>query len=1108
MLERLIEKCIHRPIATLVIFAAIAASGLYAALNMPLEIIPSVDFPRLYIQTSWPGASPQSVEANLTSIIEGELTRVRGIANIRSESREGFSKITVELQPKADVDYLHFLIRERLSFVRDKLPAQAYQPRIIKYVPKEIEAVQFMSYQIVGPYSDAFLRHNALRVIRPVVNSIPGIAGVEVVGGRERQIQIRFETDRLKAFQLNAAELTRVLRAADQSLSAGKLIENRKEYHVVLHQKLNDLYDLKNLPIKRFENRIIYLRDVAEVADTLSPVYSFQRINGQATILLRIEKEPQANSITTADAVYNTIEELTARLPKGVQFIKEDDQSTAIRENLRQLTIRALFSFLVILIVLTLFLRRLRYAALIQTAVLFSGLATLLLMFLFRYSLNLITLAGLALGFGILVDNAIVVLENIDRRMPEKSDSPRKTPPGKENAERPETGRHPTLRSASFTQTPHSAIPASAAGEVALPLIASTLTTIAALLPFLFLMDELRLYYVPFAVTVSLALLASLGVSFFLIPTVLDRWQAETNKPRAKSPKKPGSHVSFDNFYGILLQKLLKRPGVVILAAIWIFGIPIWLLPTTIDITDAQSPFKKTLVKTYNQLWGSEFIQEIRPYLDHVLGGSVHLFYRYVNRGELWRWDAGTKIHTYVSLPPGTDIQETDTIVRRFEQAVRGMKGISQVRSRIYPTFAQVEVRFTREAEMGVTPFLAKEKLITRAAQTGNARVSVVGYGPGFSTGGGISFQYRLQLTGYNYQELSEFAKALKRKLRRFPRVRDVRTDQTRRYYLFDAFETAFQFDRLALATYNIPVANILQQTRPVLSQYFYRQTIRLGWEEVPFAVVARNYDEFQLYQLRNHRLNNQRNQDVRLGDLGALTLRRVQPFIERENQNYYKIITFDYLAPYRFARKFVDQFLQNTHVPAGFSLAEIKHQWDFDKSQKNITSVMIVALLLMYMVLAGLYESFLYPLLIFLMIPLSLTGVFLAYYFTDTTFDQAAYIGVIFLLGIVLNNGILLLDRVNQLKRETGFTRFRELIIIASRDRLRPILMTSLTTIAGLIPMLLLSKANVQDIWYSLALSTVGGLLSTVFLGLTIFPSIICIVEKWRVHVINLFRS
>ena len=1073
MLEKLINKFIHRPVAVAVTFASIFIAGIFAAFNMPLEIIPSLDYPKLYINTVWHGASSQAVEAYVTSLIEGEITTVRGVKNIKSFSYKGFSQVQVDLQPDADVDFTRFCIQEKISFLIDKLPGGTLPPRILKYIPEKLKTEKFMSYYLSGTQSDAYLRNLALKKICPVINSIPGVAGSEVIGGRERQVQILFDEKALQKDHLSVQSLYRALKAANYSLSVGQIIESGSKWQILLHQNISSLHELENLPLK-FENQHwVLIRDVAVVKDTLSPPFSLQRINGKSTILIEIQREPQYNTIKVADRVYETIRQLQQTLPHGVQLIKEDDQNTMISRNIKELFSRAGFIFVTIFLILTFFLRRFRYAILIQSSILLTVLFTLLCLFLFRISLNMITLAGLALGFGILVDNSIIVLENMRRKF-EKNE-------------------------------PLHTVCVKGAAEIFLPVAASTLTTIAALFPFLFLMEEVRIYYEPFAVTVSLALAASLPVAFLFVPTIHYSWL--NKKERFIIPyntaKKFKTLSVLEKIYTKLITSALKQPWLTLVLTILLFGIPFWKVPSSIDIPEDSGKIKKVFIQSYNALMGSVIMEKSRPYLDHLLSGSIYLFYRYVDRDEIWRWDDKTYIQVFFRLPSGTAIEETDQITQTLEKTISGQDGIRQIRTRVYPHYAYMEVFFTSSAEKSAIPFLAKEKLISRAVRIGNASISVSGYGTGFHSGGEeFSLQNRLLLTGYNYHDLVEFAAEIKKKLEAHPRVRDVQTELTRRYYRSDVFENNLRLNYDDIFGNNLTATEAVLQLQPFLSDYLYHQWLRVGWEEVPFSIKTREFSQFQLFQLNKLPLKNRSGQEIKLSSFSSIMQRPVSPVIERENQQYYSVIAFDYLAPFKYTRNFIENFLANISLPPGYAIKSMKTFWWGSEKKISITLILIFALIFMYMVLAGLYESFSYPFLIFLIIPLSLIGVFLIYYFTDTTFDQSAYIGVIFLFGIVINNAIIMLDRINRLKLSKRFSSFKELLIQAGLDRLRPILMTTFTTIGGLLPILLIgSKENVRDIWYTLSLSTVGGLLSATILGLVVLPVLVFLLEKGKIN-------
>ncbi|RMG62196.1 MAG: efflux RND transporter permease subunit, partial [Calditrichaeota bacterium] len=742
-----------------------------------------------------------------------------------------------------------------------------------------------------------------------------------------------------------------------------------------------------------------------------------------------------------------------------------------IRQNLRQLAFRATFSFFIILAVLVFFLRYLRFAFIVQGSILVSVLGTLLLLFVARQTLNLFTLAGLALGFGILVDNSVVVLENIQNKLEQG------LPLGTACQEGPL--------------------------EVVQPVLASTLTTVVAILPFLYMTESLRLYYEPFAVTVTLALLVSLAVAFSLIPMSFQ----QSFRRHLMQEEAPPHFVrkSFQRFRGLytrLLKGALRHPYLTLAVTLWMFGLPVWLLPNSWEVKDSAPGWEHKLANFYNAVMNTSWMQEAGPYLDYLLGGSVHLFFRYVERGELWNFGNETYVSAFVRFPRGTRIVDTDHAVQLLEQVVVGLPGVQQVRSRVYPDHATVTVRFTPAAQHSVTPFLVKGRLIARAVQIGNAGISVMGYGPGFSTGlGGVSVSEMLELTGYNYAELSRLTDDIRRKLERNRRVRDVRTDLTHQFMMSQETESSLTFYREELARFHIAAQMMIDYLNPYLIRYLYRQRLRIGWQEIPYILNAAEYSHFYLYKLQRMPLRFSNGVHSAVNLLADLRVENVPGVIERENQQYYRLITFDYLAPYRFAQRFMDQFVQTYSTPVGYHLKEAQFYLGGEEGeQRNIFLVLLLAVAFMYMILAGLYESFTYPILIFLIVPLSLIGVFLIYYLTDTVFNRSAYIGVIFMFGIILNNGIILLDRVNQLKMEARFHHFTEVLLAAGQQRLRPILITTLTTIVGLLPIVILSPRNGNpDIWYNLSLSTIGGLASGTVLGLVVLPTMVLLIERWK---------
>ncbi len=1077
MFTKFVQKALHRPIAVSVFFISAVILGVFAVFNMPLEVLPSVDYPRLYIQTLWPGASPPMVEAEVTSIIEGEISQIKGIRKIKSYSEVGRSRIEVHLQKHTDVDYIRFFIQEKLSYVMDKLPPMVYPPRIFKYVPEELETADFLSYHIVGPYNDARLREIALRKIVPVLKGIPGVAGAEVRGGRIRQIEILFDEATLKKWGLQPTDLQQALREANITRTLGHFVHGQQKIRVVLSRYLKDVESIKAIPILYKNGTILRMKDVATVQDTLSPPYSIMRINGEETVLITLEREPGSNTIEVANRVYQVIQKIQQQLPDGVKLLKEDDQSIEIRDNLRSLFYRASFSFLVVLFILSIFIRNLQLTLLVQFSILISVLFTLFILFALNISLNLITLAGLALGFGVLVDNSIVVSENILRLH--------------------EQGL-PRLRACT-----------EGVREVFSPVLASTLTTVLALMPFLYFMEELRLYYLPFAITVSISLLISMVVSFIFVPVAMFHlWPQLTVSPAThKPPAQRKLTAVLLRLYRTLLGAGLRHPILVLCFVIWLFGIPFWMLPDSIELDEEAPPSIKTVaVSVYNAVMGSTWMGAVRPYLNHLLGGAHYLFYQYVNRHEIWKWGEQTSVQVYARLPSGTAIEETNNVAQLLERTIIGDEGIDQVRTTIYPDFIFMKVSFLPQYEFGIVPYVIKEKLITRATRIGNATISVFGYGPGFTSGmQGGSYMNRLMISGYNYADLEKFSAQIKSRLEKNPRVRNVRTDLTRSFMISEVWEMGLRlsFNRLVQHAFN--GKEVIYQLQPYLTMNLFRQRIRIGNEEVAYALQANAYRHLQFQQLPDLQVINRFQQPIRLGNIASFYRYRIPPVIEREDQQYYRIIAFDYLAPWQFANRFVSNFIETVQLPPGYQIKQERYMLtNSAKQTRNILFVLMLALVFMYMVLAGLYESFSYPIIIFLILPLSLIGVFLIYYLGDFTFGSSSYIGLIFMFGIILNNSILLLDHINNYRAKQHHLPFREVLIRASEARVRPILMTSLTTILGLLPILIFQMEDSNDIWYNLAVSTIGGLLAGTVLGLMCIPVFAFLFHRIRLFVLS----
>jgi len=771
---------------------------------------------------------------------------------------------------------------------------------------------------------------------------------------------------------------------------------------------------------------LVRVSDVATVHDTYEEPTSYHRINGRPAVSFYLVKEIGTNTVRVADAVKARMTRLERRNPYGSRVILDYDQSKDIRAQLSDLRTRAAFSALVIFIVLLGFLRSLRSSTVIFATIAFSVLIALNLIYFGGLTLNLLTLMGLAMGFGLIVDNSIVVLENVYRRWQ-----------GGEDAERAaEVGSR----------------------EVVLPILASTATTLIVFVPFVYLQGELRIYYVPLAIVVALTLLASLFVAFTFIPALGSR--ILRLGARSRKQAKAGESPLYVRFYSEVVSQTVRHPWLALLVTVGIFG------------------------------------------------GTYHLFDKYVTVGQMWGGGGGadTYIRVYITMPRGSDLDRTDQLTRFFEDKIAQMSEVKQYKTDVNwnPSASRslIEITFPDSLENTAVPVAIKEQMVAYSHQFTGADVRVIGYGPSFYGGGASAPNYAIQILGYNYQKVRDIAEALGRRLSHLSRVSDVDTNSSGYFYQRDrASEFAVTIDRARLARYDLSVQEFVSRLNAAIGgRSGIGSTLKIGGDEVRYDVKLANNQMMDVHALRETLIGTPDGRHVRLGDMVRIESRDILAQIQRENQQYQRTVAYEFRGPPKLGNRVNDAVIESTQVPPGYQVKKREGYYFISAEQKGeIRMVIAVSLVLVYMVTAALFESLLQPLCVMLTVPFALIGVFLVFFYTGTTFTREAYIGVIMMFGIVVNNAILLVDHVNGVRARDPTMSLPDAIVKGTLERVRPILMTTATTIAGLLPLLLFGKPTGSNIWDALALVLIGGLLSSTLFVLTITPAVYGLLERWK---------
>ena len=1048
----MIRMSIRRPVAVAMGYFAVALLGVAAWGNIPVELLPDTRLPRLDVAGDWPGASPETVEAFLTSPVEAVIQQVRGVEKVTSVSQEGRARVTVEFDRETDMDFARLDLSERLATLEESLPPGVRRVLIEPYVPREFQDARrpMLSYTFTGPRTLESLRQHLDDVVIPELARSEGVATVRAYGGRERLLEVELNRELMAAMRVAPQAVASRLGSLDLVREAGSVRDGGREWTVTIRNRPGSAEDIRNAVVSSRDGRIVRVADIAVVRDTYEDVRGYNRVNGRPAVSMYVTKEIGANTVRVADGVKARLAAVELRNPPNTRFILDWDESRQIRRQLSDLRNRAAVSVVVIFGVLLLFLRSFRSAVVVFATIAFSILISLNLIYFSGLSLNILTLMGLAMGFGLIVDNSIVVLESVYRRW--------------------QSGRAPD-------EAIHEG-----ASHVVLPIMAATATTLIVFVPFVYMQDELRVFYVPLAIVVALTLLASLAVAFTFIPALVK-----------KLLPAPGSGLRPSGFAHAL--GVPPGPDKATVGA----GPP--PAPSEASPTEARSPF-------YERFYRGLVTRTLRwPLLTVVLGlgalgGSWYLFDEYVTRGRIWGggWGQETYISINIRLPRGSDLERTDQLTRYFEERLRQMPEVERFTANVDEEGARMRVTFPEELENTMVPVAIKDQLFAFSLGFSGADVRVYGFGPSFYGGGGAAPTYRIQVLGYNYEKVRDIAQDLGSRLTRLPRVRDVDTNASRAYgYERDkASEFAVAVKRDLLARHDLTVSQLVGQIQAAVMGQVSLSTMKIGGEEVRYDVKLEGNRQVDLLELEQTLVVTPSGQPVRLGELVEIEPRDVLANINREDQQYERSVAYEFRGPYKLGDLVHNTVIDATEVPPGYTVKKSdRWRWSVEE-QSQLRLVLLVSIFLVYMVTAALFESLLLPLCVLLAVPMALIGVFMIFFFMDLHFTREAWIGVIMMGGIVVNNAILLVDHVSRIRRERGLS-LEPAIVQGTVERVRPILMTSTTTILGMLPLVLLSDSANSNIWNALAYTLIGGLLSSTFLVLTATPALYLLFERHK---------
>lgn len=1077
---KIIEIATRRRVTIAMFTVAVMLFGSVSLSRLNTNLLPDLTYPTLTIRTEYVGAAPIEIENLITKDIEETLGVVKNVNEIRSVSRAGQSDVVLEFAWGTDMDMASLEVREKLDALR--LPLEVQRPVILRFDPsldpimrfalrhRRVEEVQIAretptpparpAANQVGPSIDEevlkYLRRFADEEIKKNLESSLGVAAVKVSGGLEDEVQVLVDQQKLSQLNLSLDRVAQVLGAENVNLSGGRLEEGTQQFLVRTVNQFATVDEISSVIVSSGRLRPTYLRDIADVRMGFKERESINRINGVEAVEIAIYKEGNANTVAVATEVEKRLRRVRDLLPDDIELVKVYDQSTFISNAVNEVINAGIIGGVLAVLVLFLFLRDFPTTLIISVSIPVSVVATFNLMYGADITLNIMSLGGLALGVGLLVDNSIVVLENIARYR-------------ERGLSRLEAARK-------------------GASGVATAVIASTLTTIAVFAPLVFVKGIAGQLFRDQALTVTFSLLASLVVAITLIPMLASFGGGERRTHAAPSRRVPKTRFGSGLrkvrvFIFDTIPSLISR-GVVLTVRGLGKLIRLLLHPVTIGFNSAYG----AAARVYPRMlaWSLAHRTTVLIAAFALFAASLLLVPRLglefippLSQGEFI---------VEMRLTPGTPLEQTDRVMERVQRTALGIPSLRT-------TFAAVGTGNRMDAnpdaggenwgelhvEMQPGSTQLDEEQAFAVLRRDLAQIPSLQYKFGRPTLFTFRTPIEVEVAGYNLDQLRSVAQEIVNGLESSDRFADVKSTTEQGHP-----EIRVIFDRERAAALGLAVHEVANR---VVNQVRGEVATRYSWRDrkIDIVVRAREEDRSSIDDVRALIVNPESGKPVTLQSVADVVVDIGPSEIRRTGQQRVAVIT----ANLRYgdlggASEEITQVIANTRMPDGITARLAGQSEEMTESFRSLLFALALAVFLVYLVMASQFESLMHPFVIFFSIPLAAIGAILALWLTGSTISVIVFIGLILLAGIVVNNAIVLVDLVNQLRAEgeAKLTAIQE----AARLRLRPILMTTLTTILALLP-LALGFGEGAEIRAPMGITVIGGLIVSTLLTLIVIP-------------------
>jgi len=1057
-MRALIRVATERPVTIVMFMIAIVLFGMVSLSRLKLNLLPDISYPTITVRTELTGAAPVEIENLLTKPIEESVGVVRNVRLVRSVSRSGQSDVTVEFLWGTDMDIAGVDVREKLDVL--VLPLEASRPLLLRFDPSSEPIVRLgLLYKATtgGAGNDGESRLKALRRlaedrIKTDLEAQEGTAAVKVSGGLEDEIQIHVDQQKLSQLGISIEQIAGRIRAENVNLSGGRLEEGNQRFLVRTLNEFQSVDEFRDAIVAYVADRPVYLRDVATVARGYKEREAITRVRGQESVELAVYKEGDANTVQVANRIERRLEALRESLPDDIEIVKIYDQSTFISSAVDNVRLAAILGGLIAILVLYGFLRDSRSTTIVGIAIPVSVIGTFLLMYTNDISLNIMSLGGIALAVGMLVDNSIVVLENIVRK--------------KEQGENTvDAARNGTA-------------------EVGSAVVAATLTTIAVFFPMVFIGGISGQLFRDQALTVTFALVFSLIVALTLIPMLASLG--------ARARYDDGGDGNPPNWFTRGVAFVVRMFGFVFFVVRKLFWILLWV-PTWIlqKLYGAVAAVYPGLLR-----WSLNHRSAVVIAATVIFAATMSLVPRLGT--ELIPQFSQGEFDVDLRLAPGAPLSETDRAIQMAQGAAAGIN-IVALNYSVAGTGNRLDANpvdagdNTGTLSVQLSPGAGRIEENAAMATMRDELSRLPGVQYEFSRPALLSFASPLQIeiSGYDLNALAHVSNSIIQEMSASDRFADIKTTVER-----GNPEIQIVFDQERAAKLGLAVRDIANR---VVSNVRGELATRYTWRDKKIDVLVRSVDTRQssIEEIRRLIVNPMSDRPVTLDAVADVIVSQGPAEIRRVAQERVAIITANLTyGDLGAAAAEAGVIVNRTPMPNGVTAIVSGQSEEMQESFESMQFALILAIFLVYLVMASQFESLVHPFVILFTIPLALVGAVLALFITGTTVNIVALIGVIMLAGIVVNNAIVLVDLINQLRAQ-GADQF-DAIMEAGSARLRPILMTSLTTALGLLPMAM-GFGEGSEVRTPMAITVIGGLVVSTLLTLVVIPVVYSLMDRKR---------